>query len=98
MCLLAVFEEGDECRLVGKQVTSGGERADCGLVAVTVLCEVAEGVLQPCGLVRSGQLVDGSPLKGVVSLRDALVRYGPQFMRTLTEKLLTYALGRGIAC
>ena len=41
-----------------------------------------------------GLLVDGSSLKGVVSLR-ALVRYSP-FMRTLTEKLLTYTLGRGM--
>ena len=44
----------------------------------------------------SGQLVDGSPIDGVVSLRESLVRYSPQFMRTITEKLLTYALGRGV--
>jgi hypothetical protein len=44
----------------------------------------------------SGQLVDGSPINGVVSLREALVRYSPQFVRTVTEKLLTYALGRGV--
>ncbi|HYR83797.1 MAG TPA: DUF1592 domain-containing protein [Terriglobia bacterium] len=44
----------------------------------------------------SGQLVDGSPINGVVSLRDALVRYSPQFVRTVTEKLVTYALGRGV--
>ena len=44
----------------------------------------------------SGILVDGSKLNGVVSLREALVRYSPQFARTLTEKLLTYALGRGV--
>ena len=44
----------------------------------------------------SGQLVDGSSLKGVVSLRETLVRYSPQFVRTLTEKLLTYGLGRGV--
>src|SRR5262249_29749277 len=41
-------------------------------------------------------LVDGSRLTGVVSLRQALVRYSPQFARTFTEKLLTYALGRGV--
>jgi len=29
-------------------------------------------------------------------LRQALLRYSPQFVRTLAEKLLTYALGRGI--
>jgi hypothetical protein len=44
----------------------------------------------------SGQLTDGSKLDGPVSLRQALVRYSPQFVRTLTEKLLTYALGRGV--
>jgi len=44
----------------------------------------------------AGQLVDGSPVDGVVSLRAALVRYSPQFVRVVTEKLLTYALGRGV--
>jgi hypothetical protein len=44
----------------------------------------------------SGQLVDGSKVDGVVSLREALVRYSPQFVRVVTEKLLTYALGRGV--
>jgi hypothetical protein len=44
----------------------------------------------------SGQLVDGTKIDGVLALRQALVRYSPQFVRTLTEKLLTYALGRGV--
>src|SRR5437773_4185362 len=44
----------------------------------------------------SGQLVDGSKIDGVVSLRQGLLRYSPQFVRTVTEKLLTYALGRGV--
>jgi hypothetical protein len=44
----------------------------------------------------SGQLTDGSKIDGVVSLRQALLRYSPQFVRTLTEKLLTYGLGRGV--
>ena len=44
----------------------------------------------------SGQLVDGTPIDGVVSLRQGLLRYSPQFLRTVTEKLLTYALGRGV--
>ena len=30
------------------------------------------------------------------SLRDALVRHSDQFERVVTEKLLTYALGRGV--
>ena len=44
----------------------------------------------------SGQLVDGSRIDGVISLRQGLLRYSPQFVRTVTEKLLTYALGRGV--
>ncbi len=44
----------------------------------------------------SGQLVDGTKIDGVVSLREALVRYSPQFVRTVSEKLLTYGLGRGV--
>ena len=44
----------------------------------------------------TGQLVDGSPVDGIVSLRQNLLRYSPQFVRTVTEKLLTYALGRGV--
>ena len=45
----------------------------------------------------SGQLTDGTKIEGVVGLRQALERYSPEFMRTFTEKLLTYALGRGVA-
>jgi hypothetical protein len=44
----------------------------------------------------SGVLVDGTKVDGVVSLRDVLVRYQPQFTRVVAEKLLTYALGRGV--
>jgi hypothetical protein len=44
----------------------------------------------------SGQLADGSTIDGVVSMRQALVRYSPQFLRVVTEKMLTYALGRGV--
>lgn len=43
----------------------------------------------------SGKLVDGSVLNGVVGLRTALVKYSPQFVRLITEKLMIYALGRG---
>ena len=31
-----------------------------------------------------------------MSLRDVLVRYQAQFARVVAEKLLTYALGRGV--
>ena len=39
---------------------------------------------------------DGTKIDGVVTLRNALVRYSDQFVRVVTEKLLTYAIGRGV--
>ena len=44
----------------------------------------------------SGILGDGTTVTGVASLRDLLVRYSDQYVRVLTEKMLTYALGRGV--
>jgi hypothetical protein len=44
----------------------------------------------------TGVLVDGTKVDGVVSLRESLVRRSDQFSRVVTEKLLTYALGRGV--
>jgi Protein of unknown function (DUF1592)/Protein of unknown function (DUF1588)/Protein of unknown function (DUF1585)/Protein of unknown function (DUF1595) len=44
----------------------------------------------------SGELVDGTKMNGVVDLRQALVRYSPQFVRNVTERLMTYAVGRGV--
>jgi hypothetical protein len=44
----------------------------------------------------TGVLADGTKLDGVASLRNAMTKYSPQFVRVLTEKLLTYALGRGV--
>jgi Protein of unknown function (DUF1588)/Protein of unknown function (DUF1585)/Protein of unknown function (DUF1592) len=42
----------------------------------------------------SGQLADGTKIAGVVELRQALLKHPEYFVGTLTEKLLTYALGR----
>jgi len=44
----------------------------------------------------TGQLVDGSKVDGVVTLRKALTAHPDVFVRTVTEKLLIYALGRGL--
>ncbi len=44
----------------------------------------------------SGQLADGTSIDGVVTLREALIRRPDMFASTLTEKLLTYGLGRGL--
>ena len=44
----------------------------------------------------SGTLPDGAAFDGVVGFRDALAARPEQFVTNVTEKLLTYALGRGI--
>ncbi len=41
-------------------------------------------------------LFDGTVVDGPTELREWLVGYSDQFMRVATEKLLTYALGRGV--
>jgi hypothetical protein len=44
----------------------------------------------------TGELSDGTKVDGVVTLRNALLSRPELFAGTLTEKLLIYALGRGI--
>jgi mono/diheme cytochrome c family protein len=44
----------------------------------------------------SGELPDGSVVKGPDDLRNALAANPEQFVQTLTEKLMTYALGRTV--
>jgi hypothetical protein len=44
----------------------------------------------------SGKLVDGTPVNGPSDLRAALLRHPEQFAQTFTEKMMAYALGRGI--
>jgi hypothetical protein len=43
----------------------------------------------------TGEMSDGTKVNGPAGLREGLMRYSPQFVRVVTEKLLTYALGRG---
>jgi len=43
-----------------------------------------------------GQLADGSKVDGPIALRKALMRHPEMFARTITEKLMTYGLGRGM--
>jgi hypothetical protein len=42
----------------------------------------------------SGELPDGTPVKGPDDLRKALLRHPEQFVQTFTEGLLTYGTGR----
>jgi mono/diheme cytochrome c family protein len=44
----------------------------------------------------SAQLSDGAAFQGPNGLRQALVRYSPQFVNNLAEKLFVYALGRSV--
>ena len=52
---------------------------------------------EPAGPIdAAGQLADGTKVTGVADLRQALLQHPEQFVGTVTEKLLTYALGRGL--
>jgi len=44
----------------------------------------------------SGTLLDGTQIAGPVELRESLVRKPEIFVSTVTEKLMIYALGRGL--
>jgi hypothetical protein len=44
----------------------------------------------------SGELADGTKVNGVLGLRNAIVGRPDVFAETVTQKLLTYALGRGL--
>lgn len=44
----------------------------------------------------SATLWDGTKVNGPIELRQALLKYSPQFVRMITEKLMTFALGRGV--
>ena len=44
----------------------------------------------------SGVLPDGTTFEGAIGLRSVLVGRSDRFVATMTEKLLTYALGRGL--
>ena len=54
-------------------------------------------VKEPGGAIDpGGQLADGSAIDGPVALRKALLKRPEMFARTLTQKLMTYGLGRGV--
>ena len=44
----------------------------------------------------TGQLVDGGKFNGSSELRQQLMRYSSRFVQALTERLMVYALSRGI--
>ena len=44
----------------------------------------------------SAELPDGTKFNGPAELRQVLMTHSDEFLTTMTEKLLTYALGRGL--
>jgi mono/diheme cytochrome c family protein len=44
----------------------------------------------------AGQLADGTVVDGPVALRQAILKHPEQFVNTMVEKMLIYALGRGL--
>jgi hypothetical protein len=44
----------------------------------------------------SGTLIDGSAVRGPATLRDAIMKRPEQFVGTMTERLLTFAIGRSL--
>ncbi len=44
----------------------------------------------------AGRLVDGTVVNGPLDLRKALLAHSDEFVQTFTEKMMTYALGRGV--
>ena len=56
-----------------------------------------EGGTHGTAIDASGVLLDGTKVDGIVSLRKALMRNPEIFVGTFVEKMITYALGRGVA-
>ena len=55
-------------------------------------------VKEPGGAIDpAGQLADGSRVDGPVALRKAVLKRPELFVRTVTQKLMTYGLGRGMS-
>jgi hypothetical protein len=44
----------------------------------------------------TSELWDGTKVNGPSELRQHLMYYSPQFVRMITEKMMTYAIGRGV--
>jgi hypothetical protein len=56
----------------------------------------AKDVFAGTGIDASGKLVDGTAVNGPKDLRNALLKHPEQFVQTLTEKMMMYALGRSV--
>ena len=41
-------------------------------------------------------MYDGTPVDGPAGVREFLLKYKDQYLRNVTQNLMTYALGRGV--
>ncbi len=44
----------------------------------------------------SGQMADGTPVNGPIALKEALIQEEGMFVHTFIDRMLTYAIGRGL--
>ena len=61
-----------------------------------VLAATAAALLAPLPAMATGVFLNGTKVDGPAALRHALVDQKEQFVGAVTEKLLTYAIGRGL--
>ena len=45
---------------------------------------------------RASEMYDGTPVNGPAASATFLLKYQDQYLRNVTQNLLTYALGRGV--
>ena len=90
---LAVCTVTPSTATVGEPVTFSGAQsvAPVGSSLVSFIYDFGDGVTNVPGTLPGGTTFDG-----VSGLRTALLSRPEPFVGTLTEKLLTYALGRGV--
>ena len=56
----------------------------------------AHAQTRPVRSMRTSEMYDGTPVDGPAGVRDFLLKYQDQYVRNVTQNLLTYALGRGV--
>ena len=65
--------------------------------ALTLSANSEQRIAGPATPIDStGTLADGTPIKGPDDLRKALTKQPDQFVQTMTQKLMTYGLGRSV--
>ena len=74
----------------------GGLAVALFFLPLSAMAQITTGTLTGRVVDSSGGLPDGSTFVGMGGLRGALLTRSDLFVSTVTEKLMTYALGRGL--